>query len=368
MKIAFLLNSLQTGGAEIHTVDLASALQKQGHECLLFPLLPSAQISDRGLDCRTVNGNGLSDIAALRRLSGLLKDTAPNLVVAVNERPMMYAHLTRLIGAPTIPTAVIYHTTKLPRGKQRFLHRLAAPMFARSDALVYVSENQRRYWTNEGLTARSVNTIHNGIDMSRFSPSAVNRYRRQSRAKLGYTADDYVIGLSAAFRPEKNHLQALDAIAALRAAGVSAKLLLIGDGDTLPIVRRYAEDLGIIETVIFAGRQTDVVPWLTAIDVGLLTSTAIETFSLAALEIMALGIPCILSDTGGASEMIDEGQTGRLFPVGDTSVLVARLTELAVTPVRHAMGQAAAKKVGEKFTHGRMVKSYDKLLRSIVVQ
>ena len=365
MRIAFVLNSLQTGGAEIHTVGLAAALKARGHDCLLAPLLPRTEIDTRGVERADIGGNGLGNVAAMLRLGNLLRDWRAERVIAVNERPLMYAHMSRVVGGPVLPTVAIYHTTDLQTGRQRFLHRLAEPMFARSDALVYVSGNQRRKWAADGLTARHVEIIRNGIDARRFSRAVAAKYRDRQRAALELAPGDYVVGLSAAFRPEKNHIQAVDAVGALRARNIAAKLLLVGDGPTMPQVRSHVSASGLDDVVIFAGRQADVVPYLSAFDVGLLASTAIETFSLAALEFMGLGVPGVLSDIGGASEMVDEGLTGHLFPAGDTAALVAALADLADPARRRAMGGAAAKKVQANFTHDKMVARYEALFREV---
>ena len=74
MRIAFVVNSLQTGGAEIHTVGLAAALRERGHDCLLVPLLPRTEIDVRDLERVDVGGNGLGDLGAMRRLGTILRD------------------------------------------------------------------------------------------------------------------------------------------------------------------------------------------------------------------------------------------------------------------------------------------------------
>ncbi len=365
MRIAFVLNSLQTGGAEIHTAGLAAALLARGHDCLLAPLLPRDEIEAAGaLPRANIDGNGLGDLAAMRRLAGILRGFRPDVIVAVNERPLTYAHLARALGGPKAPIVAIYHTTDLLGAKQRFLMRLAKPLFARSEALVYVSGNQRRRWERDGLTAKRVEVIHNGIDAARFSPERAAILRDTQRRSLGYAPTDYIIGMSAAFRPEKNHGQALEALRRLRDRGTMARLLFVGDGPELTSIRTQAVAMGVTESVRFAGRQADVAPFLAAFDVGLLTSTAVETFSLAALETMAMGAPMVMSEIGGASEMID-GVNGCLFPARDTPALVSALESLSDPAVRRAAGTAAAETVRARFTHELMVARYEALFGEV---
>lgn len=365
MRVSFLLNSLQTGGAEIHTVELAERLQDRGHDCQLVSLLSRTELSvPATLDHHVVKGNGLTDIRAMRRLVERISASRADVVVAVNVRPLIYAHLARALGLK-LPIVCIFHTTDVRDLRLRANIALARPFFARSDLLIYVSANQRRHWEDRSLTAKRVATITNGIDVQRFSPRSAAQHRLNRRHELGYVETDYVIGMSAAFRPEKNHVQAIEAVAALRAKGAPAKLLLLGDGPTLEPVRARAKALGILDVVHFAGRRDDVAPWVAAFDVGLLTSTAIETFSLSALEVMAMGVPMVMSDIGGASEMLEDGVNGRLFPSGDTDVLVGALRELSDPARRLAAGRAAANVVRTRFAHGGMVERYDALLREL---
>jgi len=68
----------------------------------------------------------------------------------------------------------------------------------------------------------------------------------------------------------------------------------------------------LTEKVIFVGNQRDVRPFYWASDIFTLTSNAVETFSISALEALCCGLPCVLTNIGGANEMIDEGENGYL--------------------------------------------------------
>ena len=64
--------------------------------------------------------------------------------------------------------------------------------------------------------------------------------------------------------------------------------------------------------IIFAGNQDNVQPFYWASDIFTLTSKGVETFSIAALEALNCGLPCVLTDIGGANEMIENGVNGYL--------------------------------------------------------
>jgi glycosyltransferase involved in cell wall biosynthesis len=184
------------------------------------------------------------------------------------------------------------------------------------------------------------------------------------RRALGFAEDDYVIGLSAVLRPEKNPVQLVEAIAHLCKQGLPARALFIGDGPERASVEARARALGVADRVVISGFQDDVRPFLSVCDVVALTSFT-EAFSLAAIEAMALGRPVVHPDVGGAAEMIQSGQDGWLFPVGDTATLVERLGVLADPVVRARMGENARATVAQRFAERAMVEHYEALLIEI---
>jgi N-acetyl-alpha-D-glucosaminyl L-malate synthase BshA len=108
---------------------------------------------------------------------------------------------------------------------------------------------------------------------------------------------------------------------------IPAKLLMIGEGPELPVVRDLAEELGLREDVIFLGKQEDIACVLSLADVLLLPS-AQESFGLVALEAMSCGKPVISSNAGGLPEVVKDGETGFVLPIGDVEGMAAKAVEL----------------------------------------
>jgi glycosyltransferase involved in cell wall biosynthesis len=77
---------------------------------------------------------------------------------------------------------------------------------------------------------------------------------------------------------------------------------------------------------------------------------------------MASGLPMVMTDIGGASEMIRDGANGYLVPPGDVDALAERLQRLADPAARVAFGRAARENVVSAFTFDRMVDDYAALL------
>ena len=98
-----------------------------------------------------------------------------------------------------------------------------------------------------------------------------------------------------------------------------------------------------------------------------LASTAVETFSMAMLESMAIGVPMIAPRIGGLSEAIIDTETGLLFPIGDLSALARCMKHVVERPSEAArMGRSARQKVTEEFTLLKMVERSERVLRDVL--
>jgi glycosyltransferase involved in cell wall biosynthesis len=241
------------------------------------------------------------------------------------------------------------------------------PLLWAADCLVFVCEAQRRYWLPRKVAARANLVIHNGVDAEHWKPAAREEVQRM-RGVFGYAPGDYVVGLCAALRPEKNHFQLVGALAGLRARGIPAHALLIGDGPMREAIESRASDAGVAGGVQITGFQHDVRPYVAACDVLVLCSKSVKTFSFAALEAMALGRPVVHSDIGAAAEMIYPGENGFLFPTGDTPALVQRLAELAEPALRSRMGAAARELVAARFSERAMIDRYEATLLNLATK
>jgi glycosyltransferase involved in cell wall biosynthesis len=369
VRALFLTGSLGHGGAEHHTITLVNRLAERGHECYLAYVkpecdqLPRVHLPASGATF-SLRAERYLDFRALRRLAVELWRIQPSVVVAANPYALMYATLARGVARLRAPLVLIYHSTRWPGLKQQAQLLAYRPAIWAADCTVFVCEYQRRYCARRALLSRHNAVIHNGVDTRYFQDHWSASERQELRAALGYADTDYVVGIAAALRPEKNHVQLVEAVARLRQAGLPAKALLIGDGPTRGAVEARARALGVEPHVTITGFRDDVRPCLSACDVVCVCSLT-EALSLAAIEAMATGKPLVHSQVGGAGELIDPGSNGLLFPRGDTDALVERLSQLADRDTRLAMGRSARAKVEAAFTEEAMTDRYEQLLLGI---
>ena len=338
------------GGAERHSITLANRLAERGHDCqLVYVKNDPSQLPRLKVGSTCLHAAKYFDFAALRTLHELLLEKKPAIVHTSNPYALMYASLAR----PAASLAVTLHSTYARTVKEQLQMLAYRPLFWMAERAIFVCRRQRAHWRARGLFGRSSEVIYNGVDLDHWSAT-----ESPMRGVLGFDAADYVIGMSAVLRPEKNHVQLVGALALLRRRGVPARALMIGDGETRPRVEALAERLGVAPYVTITGLQQDVRPFLAACDVVALPSLT-EAFSLAAVEAMALGIPVVHAEVGGAAEMIRPGHDGFLFPAGDTGSLVDCLAALADGELRRRVGRAARETVEARFTERSMVERYE---------
>lgn len=366
LKTAFVTGSLPDGGAERHTISLLRALAARGHECHAVSVKPTASTA---ADLRLAAPSTLTclaatrylDLAAVQRFAALLASMKPRAIIAANPYALLYASLARMLARSPARLIVTYHSARSLNLKERLQMLAYRPLFWGADCTVFLCARQQRYWRRRALVSPRNAVIHNGIDASHFSEQTRIWPGEQQRLKLGYSRGDFVIGLPALLRPEKNHLQLVEAVAALRRLGVPARALMIGDGGMRAAIEQQASRLGIAAHVTITGLQADVRPCIAACDVITLCSLS-ETFSLAALEAMAMGRPVVLSDVGGAAEMVIPGWNGLLFRVGDTQDYVNRLLQLSDNASARRMGRHARTMVERRFSAETMTDQYEQLL------
>jgi glycosyltransferase involved in cell wall biosynthesis len=256
------------------------------------------------------------------------------------------------------PVVEIFHSTELPASEAR-KHRLVYRWFFNMcTRIVYVSHTQRQHWEAQGLNRTRAVTIQNGVDPTHFQNSLAIDENDTVRRRFGFSPGEYLVGICAALRPEKQHADLLEAISLLRKRGLRVNCLIIGEGSERAHIEGTIGRLGLRDCVAISGFQKDVRPFIAACDTMALVSHQVETFSLAALEAMAMGKPMIMSKVGGAAEQVISGETGFLYDRGDIQTLADRLQTLAEPSIRARMSAAARVRVVNEFSLAIMLERY----------
>ncbi|MEP7297021.1 MAG: glycosyltransferase family 4 protein [Burkholderiales bacterium] len=367
--VVLLTSQLGIGGAERHTISLANLLGSEFRVALAY-LKPRDDMiglvrRESLLELCCLDARKRIDLQAARRLLALCQSHGARMIVCANAFALMHAQLARWLSPVPIVVVEIFHTTKPRTLKERLELAFYRPWFWAAHHLVFVCEAQRQYWRRRALWAPQTHMIYNGVDLSHFDPSRGADQSILTRAELGFEVGDRVVGICAVLRPEKAHVDLLAAVAQQAQDGQRWKVLMIGDGPLREPIEREIVRLGLSGSVRITGFQSDVRRWLAACDAVALVSTAIETFSIAALEAMAMGKPMIMSDLGGAREQVEHGVNGMLFPPGDVPALAKCLSECWAPGRTRQMGAAARSRVEREFSMETMIDRYVALFRRI---
>jgi len=233
---------------------------------------------------------------------------------------------------------------------KRWIHRLLLRQYA---VCLCIGEANRAFYRANGVPQSRLFPVPYGVDNHRFAAAAreLAPERGAIRAGWGIPEQAMVALFCAKFIAKKRPLDLLQAMQVLLGSGPplprTVHLLMVGTGELLPACQAFAAERGL--PVTFAGflNQSQMPRVYVAADVQVLPSDAGETWGLVINEGMACGLPAVVSDRVGCQpDLVEDGVTGEVFPLGDVPALAQRLRRLAADPQRlAAMGEEARRRV-----------------------
>jgi glycosyltransferase involved in cell wall biosynthesis len=355
------------GGTERHLSYLATLLDKSRFECVIvvFDLVPNALVDGivaAGVEVRHIPVARYYVPSAWRKaiiIRRLIRERGFDIVQTYHYKSDIYATLiARLSGVKRLVSSK-RDVADFKGAFHFFLHRLIRPLVSRyivvSDVVADVIVRK------EGASPAKITKIYNGVNLDRF-PVPTTETRNAARAALGFGDADFVIGMTAWMRPEKDHPLMLRAFARLKAEVPRARLVFIGDGPHADEYRQWVTDHGLEGDVVFTGLSDDVRRYVAGLDVGCLVPKGNEGFSNSIIEKMAMGLPLVVTDVGGNKEAVAHGINGFVIAPGAEDALVSALAQLARDPVRaRAMGQASRARAEELFSLEQMIQRHEAL-------
>lgn len=367
VRLLFVIPDLRFGGAERHLATLLPNLDRAkfaasviciGGEGELF-----AEVIEAGVHAEALQMGGKRNaLRALSRLVSHMRMARPDVVFVQGYNAEMLGRIAALMAHVKHSVVWVHDVGDIER--RSLVRELAGRALMRTTSRHFgVAEAQRQYIVG-GLhcPADKLRIVHNGVDPSLYAIED----NRDYLSNFGIDADDFVVGIVAALRPEKDHETLLRATVMLLKDLPRTKVLVVGDGPERARLEDLSTDLGIAENVVFTGSRGDVRWILPALDVVVLCSVT-ECFPLSVLEAMACARPVVCSDVGGVGEMVQNGVTGYLIPPREPRVLSDRLRDvLSDTRLAHRMGQAGRRRVEYEFTLARSVAAIEEAIQEVV--
>jgi len=347
LKVCHVSLTLKTGGLERLLADISRHHDRSAcepHFLAIQEVGPFAEII-RQADCPVHQLSPAGRLGRLRQMVRLFREHRFDVVHTHNTYPHLYGTLAaRWAGVPVVVQT--RHGQRIGHGwKSRFLYRTAA---LGVDRIIAVSQDAARLTVDDdGIPARKVCTIWNGIDVDDFE------YR-------GPGTDPVAISV-ARLSAEKDFPTLLQAMRLAVRELPNLKLKLVGDGPERPRLEQLVNELGLKSHVDFFGECRDV-PQQLAQAAFFVTSSLTEGISLTLLEAMAVGLPVIATHVGGNPEIVANGVTGKLVPPGNPAQLAAALVDFGRNALHWpAWGRAGRARVETHFDVRRMVADYQNL-------
>jgi glycosyltransferase involved in cell wall biosynthesis len=246
----------------------------------------------------------------------------------------------RSLGRPVVRSR---HVTIPIRRHRALIYRLADRVLASGDAVA-------RIVAGVGIDPSRIVLVPAGVDTSRFHTGVTGKAVRDELGLLPAPAGR-VVGLVANIRGSKGHEYFLEAARQVLGVLPDARFLIVGDGVGFEDVRRRVQALGLDGPVIMTGFRRDIPEVMAALDVLVLPSTRSEATSQVIPQALAVGTPVVATSAGGASEIVRDGETGRLVPPADVPALAAAIVDLLRDRERaQRLAQAGQREVLARYT------------------
>ena len=358
------------GGSGVVATELGIELAAQGHEVHFISYSQPFRLTgrDQGIYYHEVPvssyplfefppydlalASRMAEVAEYNELDLLHVHYAiPHSVSALLARQMLAAQGRRL------PFVTTLHGTDITLvGLDRSYLPITRYAIQESDGVTCISNYLKEKTVEHFGITRGIEVVTNFVNCDVYTPITDETVRAEARKRLAAPNEAILMHLSN-FRPVKRVVDVVKVFAKV-VREVPAQLILVGDGPDRSAAEWLAHDLGIHNRVHFLGKQERVNELLPLADIMLMPSE-LESFGLAALEAMACKVPSIATRVGGVPELIDDGETGLLYSVGDVDGMAEGALDLLTDKARmNSMREAGRKTAQKRFCASLVVPQY----------
>jgi L-malate glycosyltransferase len=366
IRVLWLVKGLGPGGAEHLMVAAATVRDREDFRFEVDYLLPwkDALVGDLealGVPTRSLEVRDERDLRWALRLRRRLLDEPVDILHAHSPYPAGVARLVvRTLPRRVRPRLVYtvhntFHSFSTPT---RILNGITYPL---DDADLAVSvEVHETIWSH--LQGRTEIVVH-GVLLDRVRAALAER--DATRAELGLSPGEPVVGTIANFRAQKDYPNLLATARLLLDRGWPGRIVAVGQGPLEAEMRARHEQLGLGDRVLLLGQRDDAVRVLAACDVFTMASDN-EGLPVALMEALALGLPVASTAVGGIPGAVTDGVEGLLVPPRDPEALADAIATITADPALRAAMADAARRAGERFDIRIAATRIEQLYRDLV--
>lgn len=359
------------GGAKTQIMNTVTGLARRNEVMLVsFRAGPFAdEARERGIDVRVIERH--NPFRAARAMRDLVDEFQPDIIHCHGGRAnLMGAIVRRSRRVPVVTT--VHSDYKLDYlgnpFKQHTFGAANAVALRFLDFYQPVADRMARTLIERGFDPERIVKIYNGMEFKRPEGD----FDRASYLREDYgveiDADDVLCGIAARLTAVKDIATTVRAFAEALQEAPRLRLFIAGDGEDEEMLKKLCAQLGVAARVTFCGWVSPVEPFFRAMDINLLSSVS-ETFPYSILEGICAGCATICSDVGGMPELIDTGENGYIFPVGDHKQLARYMVRLANdAKLRHTFAEALYEKASRDFSKDKMCERQEANYRHLLAR
>jgi glycosyltransferase involved in cell wall biosynthesis len=394
IKVLRILNRFNVGGPTHNAIYLTKHLYPDFETILIAgnKLQSEASseymLSEHGLNYSIIKNmsrslNLYNDFLAFLEIRKIMKNFNPDVV---HTHASKSGALGRL-AAISLKIPVIVHTfhghvfhSYFGKIKTHFYILVERFLAKRSSAIVAISELQKKELVEEFKICpeKKVSVIPLGFDLEKFHLNSIQN-RFIFRKEFHIKENEVCIGIIGRLTPIKDHKFFIRAIHnALIKTNHKVKIFIIGDGEEKQSLIDFSNDLNLsISThdrknldarIHFTSWRSDMIKVYAGLDIVALSSLN-EGTPVTLIEAQASKKPVISTDVGGVRDIIEDGSTGLISPVGDHDSYVKNILHLIEDDnLRKSMGAQGYNNVSEKFSYRRLVSDMKLLYENIIYE
>jgi glycosyltransferase involved in cell wall biosynthesis len=366
LRILQISSAQSLGGGERHLADLTNGLVSRGHDVYVALRTNSAVIHELKLVPR-------ANISTLPLRNSLDAISARSLATLVrsNRIQIVHAHMARDYPLAAYATRANPGSRLIVTRHVLFrLNRLHRITFSKAARIIAVSEavaSQLR--ANRLVAPEKISVVLNGIDTARFVTARAEFNRSEFLERWKLPNGCLLIGTVGELTPLKGQEEFLQAAAQVLKEYPTAYFIIAGidhsrENKHQLRLEQLIEELNLTQRVRLVGWLEDLAELYCALDI-FVSASHTESFGLSIAEAMASGTTVVATETEGAAELIESGETGQLVPVGKVEKLAGALVALLRDgETRRRLGQAAQQRAAARFGLERMIAETEEIYRA----
>lgn len=358
IKIAYFIDRIIAGGTELQLVEQINRLESTKIKQFLFCFYASDEHDSLPVKCQIE----ILNIRSLCRLSTVIKMFYVRSILKENKINIVQTYFfdSTVFGILCAKFAGIkkkiscrrdlgFWYTSFKLFFLRIINGFTGRILVNSNA---VKENVLK---EENVNSDKIDIIRNGIDIGKYKPNI--QLREKTRNELSIQGNVVCVGIIANMsRKVKRVDLVINAARILVSKQTNVIFFIMGDGYLRNSLEKQCRTHGLTNNVFFLGKNFDKAAFLSAIDIGILTSDS-EGLSNSIMEYMAVGLPVVASNIAGNRELIRDNDNGCLFAPGDAKDLAQKILflisnkdkriQLGNQAKKSILGSDWSKKIGE---------------------